>query len=248
MQPTKPGMSTQNGSRWTFLHSSLLSAGLLVCGALVIPAASAQSLNASTTLKNVHALDAQKRVIRGAQPVGKSAELKKLKITDVLIIKQQTRGEVDKELAELQAAGIRTQVIPMKWSDVEAREVCHQIVEAVQTLQKLKRQGKRVYFHCTAGEDRTGAVAGLFRMVDQGWTAKRAFEEELCARGYSDGNPGKPRPVTSAIESSLTPAFWALSKSANSETGLNPSECNRIDVTSARPALSCKKLGIQTGR
>jgi protein tyrosine/serine phosphatase len=194
----------------------------------------------ATSLKNFHAIDSKSIIFRGAQPVGRSAELKKLKITDVLIIKQQTRGEVDQEVQELTDAGIRSQVIPMKWADVEPKAVCLQMIEAVETLVALKKKGRKTYLHCTAGEDRTGSVSALFRMVDQQWSKAKAFESEMCGKGYADGNPKKPFNVVRSIEGSLTPAFFALANSIESGGGLNPSVCNRIKATER--VVTCRSV------
>lgn len=190
-------------------------------------------------IKNSHSVDPKGYLYRGSQPGNKIAELKKLKISNVLIIKQQTRGEVDDEVALLNQAGIRAQVIPMKWQKTELEPLCMQVVEAVQTLQEFKRRGKKAYFHCTAGEDRTGLVAGLFRMVDQGWSASRAFKQEMCGNGYSDGDAGKPTEVIRDIEKTLTPVFMALTQNFSTASGLNPSVCHRITMPTRVP--TCKK-------
>lgn len=184
-------------------------------------------------LQNFHSIDREQKVFRGAQPVGKAKELKALKFTDVLIIKQQTRGEVDKELAELKAVGIRSHVIPMKWADVEPHEVCNQMIEAVETLKKLKREKKKIYLHCTAGEDRTGAVAALYRMVEQGARRDDVYANEMCKKGYADGNPNKPGLVVQKIRKSITPAFFALANSIDSGSGLHPGVCERLRTEGA---------------
>ena len=220
------------------MNLRILSLGLIFV--LAGTSALAQTAKPAPNLKNFHAIDSKSIIFRGAQPVGRSAELKKLKITDVLIIKQQTRGEVDQEVQELTDAGIRSQVIPMKWADVEPKAVCLQMIEAVETLIALKKKGRKTYLHCTAGEDRTGAVSALFRMVDQQWSKAKAFETEMCSKGYADGNPNKPFNVVRSIEGSLTPAFFALANAIESGAGLNPSACNRIKATER--VVTCKSV------
>jgi protein tyrosine/serine phosphatase len=34
-----------------------------------------------------------------------------------------------------------------------------------------------IFFHCRRGADRTGAMAALFRIANQGWDAKKAYDE-----------------------------------------------------------------------
>ena len=90
-------------------------------------------------------------------------------------------------------------------------EVCEQIVEAMDILESQLAKGKTVYLHCTVGEDRTGLLAGLFRMKNHNWSAKEAFHLEMCENGYEHGNRRKPfKPVVVPIRESLTPMFWEL--------------------------------------
>jgi protein tyrosine/serine phosphatase len=194
---------------------------------------------AQTTLPNFGSVDPTGVIFRGAQPNSKTGELKKLGIQEVLIVKRQTANEVDVERERLRDLGIHADYIPMDWNHADVKLLCNQVVEAVQFLQAQKRARKKTYFHCTMGQDRTGAVAGLFRMVDQGWSASRAFKEEMCPHGYSDGAKGKPARIITEIEKSLTPIFLALSKSLTPQ-GLNASACNRVEIPAVIP--TCRKL------
>lgn len=58
---------------------------------------------------------------------------------------------------------------------------------AVQSLADPKLQP--VYVHCSHGEDRTGLVVGLYRVIHDGWTKERAFEE-MKANGFHSSLSG----------------------------------------------------------
>jgi protein-tyrosine phosphatase len=45
-----------------------------------------------------------------------------------------------------------------------------------------------VFVHCEKGEDRTGALVAIYRIVKQGWTPERAYAE-ACSLGLTDWNP-----------------------------------------------------------
>lgn len=168
------------------------------------------------SIKNTHRVaNAEGEVLRGMSPVGKTDELIRHGVTDVLIFKNEIKDEVKREIAELQENGItpdRIHVIPFRWKDLESYPTaCEQIIEGLKLLETAYRTPERsMFFHCTVGEDRTGMLAGLFRMVEQGWNARKAFEQEMCAYGYEAGDAKKPWKVVSAIRAELTPVFLVL--------------------------------------
>lgn len=164
------------------------------------------------TIGNSFQVDPDGKVFRGREPKKLVTDLKKIGITDVIIFKMDTRGEVVSEINELKNLGIRSHHIPFRWKEYPTMtEPCEQFVHALTLIQKIKAQGGKVFFHCTAGEDRTGALAGLYRMLEENLTTQEAFTQEMCPRGYSDGNPAKPFMVSSAIQKELTPLFLTLS-------------------------------------
>ena len=161
------------------------------------------------TIPNAHLMD-QKSILRGSQPASKVSELSAWGVTDVIIFKNQTGNEVDKELAALQKAGITSHHIPFRWKELESPEVaCRQVVDALKIIRDGRLQGKVTYFHCTVGEDRTGLLAGVWRRLDENLSDAHAWQDEMCAHGYADGNPGKQ--VSTAIHAELTPLYTALS-------------------------------------
>ena len=165
------------------------------------------------TIANSFQVDQNGQVFRGREPKKLISELPAIGITDVIIFKNDVKGEVVKEMAGLKALNITTHHIPFRWRDYPSMTVaCEQIVDALNIIQQVKANRGKVFFHCTAGEDRTGTLAGLYRMLEERISVKVAFEDEMCERGYSDGNKHKPALVIEAIEKELTPLFVALSR------------------------------------
>ncbi len=192
--------------------------------------------NDGLTIPNSFQVDRSGNVFRGKEPKKQITELAQLGITDVIIFKNDVRGEVVQEIAGLQQLGIKTYHIPFRWKEYPSMvEACEQTVDALNIIQVVKSKGGKVFFHCTAGEDRTGMLAGLYRMLEERLNTQTIFTTEMCPRGYSDGNPNKPLLVSSAIEKELTPLFLALS--AKIERGewrygklINKATCRNLRV------------------
>jgi protein-tyrosine phosphatase len=165
------------------------------------------------TTPNSHYVDTEGRVLRSSTPKKKQIqELKDFDIEQVIIFKKQTRKEVDREIKELKAIGYKpSQIhhIPFRWKGFESRQVaCEQTIQALKIIQKQRTKASgKVFFHCTVGEDRTGHLAGIFRMLDQGFSRDQAFQEEMCENGFGRGNPKKPWKVYGSIRKELTPLF-----------------------------------------
>lgn len=171
------------------------------------------SLNALAEIENFHALSSQ--IFRSAAPTKGSTYLKNAGFTHVLIFKNENKNEVTKEIADLQKVGIPAANIfhiPFKWKDMgPIEDSCVQVITALEYLVKVeKSRSHKILFHCTAGEDRTGALAGLYRMLYDRWSIDRAFNEEMCPHGYEAGDKGKPPMVVDAVRREITPVFLAV--------------------------------------
>lgn len=165
------------------------------------------------TIGNSFQVDKEGQVFRGKEPKKLVNELADIGITDVIIFKNEVKTEVTKEIADLKEFKIKSHHIPFRWKDLESMELaCTQVVEALNIIAKTKAKGGSVYFHCTAGEDRTGLLAGIFRMMEDNLSMAKVFKTEMCARGYSDGNSKKPVMVHESIQKELTPLFIAIAK------------------------------------
>lgn len=163
------------------------------------------------TIPNSHQVDKEGNVFRGRQPETKVDELAHIGITNVVIFKNDVKGEVVKEINELNRLGIKSHHIPFRWKQYPSmQEACEQIVQAITIIRDVKKVNGKTFLHCTAGEDRTGAVMGLYRMMTEKMSMNQVFRGEMCPRGYSDGNSHKPKAVTGAIEAELTPLFVTL--------------------------------------
>lgn len=187
------------------------------------------------SLPNLHQVDREGFVYRSMSPDKEMSTLQSLGIKNVLIFKNQTRKEVDKEILELRKLKISYLHIPFLWKDIENySQACQQIVAGIQFVKKSIEQKKKVLFHCTVGEDRTGILSGLFTMLNESKSAEQVFREEMCEKGYGKGNPFKPYKVTSAIRSDLTPLFLAIAKriteSQVSLSDINESLCHELKV------------------
>jgi len=168
---------------------------------------------AGVSIRNTHQVS--ERLLRGSEPRRKFTELAALGVTDVVIFKNQVRGEVDRAIEEFASVGVRTHHIPFRWKDLESPEIaCRQVVQALRIMRDNERAGRTTFFHCTAGEDRTGLLAGLWRVLKEGMEPRTAWTTEMCPRGYADGNPAKPRYVSDAIHAELTPLFFGLAEKA----------------------------------
>lgn len=183
----------------------------------------------------------QGTVIRGRSPDKKLHELQRLGITDILIIKNETKDEVRAEIEALKKRGFpesHIKHIPFQWKDLpDYQTSCTQMVEALTLLVEVAKNPKRkVYFHCTVGEDRTGLLAGLFRVLVSNWTPEEAFFKEMCENGYEAGNPYKPKHVVDPIRRELTPLFFKMAylidKKILNVNHMNPSVCSRDPITS----------------
>lgn len=201
---------------------------------LTLPVVFAQT---ESGIGNFHQVDREGQVFRGREPKKAVGELKDLGVTDVIIFKNDVRGEVAREKEDLKGLGIRHHHIPFLWKDLPSLpEACRQTVKALRIMKRVKRAGGKVFFHCTAGEDRTGLLAGIYRMLTDGLSKTSAFETEMCRHGYSDANPGKPAFVVSSIEKGLTPLFLEMARLV--ETGrlrqntLEYAACDGIELVS----------------
>ncbi len=178
-------------------------------------------------------------LFRGPEPRQRVALLAQAGIDEVIIFKRPTRNEVERELQALRELGIAAHLIEFRWKELESPQVaCAQVIEALALIARAQRRGKSLYFHCTVGEDRTGLLAGLWRMQHEGLGLEEAWDEELCARGYADGNPKKPATVVRAIHQELTPLFEALARKVVAGEKLNLKSCESLELRPTRRRCS----------
>jgi hypothetical protein len=165
------------------------------------------------TIPNTHYVSPG--ILRGMAPIGKMQELVDFDITDLMIFKNQTRNEVDNEYAELKGileANIKTKQFDFLWHDYPSyKKACEDTIEALRYIREVSEDSDRkMFFHCTVGEDRTGMLAGLWDMLKNKASLKKAFYYQMCQKGYGRGNPNKPVYVYSEIRNDLTPFFMYM--------------------------------------
>ena len=179
------------------------------------------------SINNTHSVGSFNKVYRGQAPLGKIEQLSDFGITDILIFKNQTKNEIDREYAEISKKGlthIQTKQIGFLWHKYPSyKESCEQIIDGLKLIRDVDQsKDRKLFFHCTVGEDRTGALSGLWRMLSQKWSMKRAFYYEMCENGYGHGNGNKPFYVYSEIRNDLTPLFIFMARKIKSgELSLN---------------------------
>ncbi|MBS2011300.1 MAG: hypothetical protein JST00_00195 [Deltaproteobacteria bacterium] len=171
-------------------------------------------------IPNAHAVGTSGLLFRGMAPRGDDdfGDLLTSGIAAVLVFKNQTGTghDVADEIATLKARGLaesRIANIPFKWKDLGSfRETCEQTVLGMKFLATNLGEGKKTFFHCTVGEDRTGLLAAAHRLATEpGLGAADAWDREMCERGYGAGNPLKPAFVKGQLAGGLTPFYRKLS-------------------------------------
>jgi hypothetical protein len=207
------------------------------------------------TIPNTHVVAGNPNLLRSMAP-GSPEEFDQLFAADVgavLVFKNATtRGhDVDEEIATLRDRGLsgsRALHVPFKWKDIGPfREPCEQTIEALAFLKKNLAAGRKTLFHCTVGEDRTGFLAAMHRLVTEKANAVEAWGAEMCEHGYGRGNPLKPAFVVGKLEDSLGPLYRKMAYlAAKGElAALDPSVCasdpeEEADFEEiAPPELSC---------
>jgi protein tyrosine/serine phosphatase len=121
---------------------------------------------------------------RGGQPTEKGFRFLKEKGVKTVI---NLRAEDDSEAAIVEKLGMRYMRIPVNeirpWSQIPPGAIA-KYFELVNNPENYP-----IFFHCRRGADRTGALAALYRMALQGWSAQKAYDEarDIGMRWYFGG-------------------------------------------------------------
>lgn len=111
-----------------------------------------------------------------------------------------------------------------------------------------KYPNRKLFFHCTVGEDRTGYLAGLWDVLTKKNNHKVAFQKQMCERGYSRGNPHKPEYVVKEIRKDLTPLFLGMLELIKEGKirleSLSSRACSSLNVVVGGPVPKCKKQKV----
>ncbi len=181
-----------------------------------------------TGIPNSHLVS--KNIIRGMAPRNEADinRLLSLGVNEFLIFKVDTNGEVQKEMDLLLQKGILKKNISQydfPWKDInDFRAICEMTIDALKKIENAEKNNRKMYFHCTVGEDRTGYLAGLYRIYSEKKSVDEIFVSELCEKGYEAGNPKKGMNVVAKIRDGLTPSFLTMAKLIQ-KNGLNKKIC-----------------------
>ncbi len=225
-----------------------------------------------STIPNTHFLDTRNGIIiRGMAPVD---ELKKIPayiqllkwgVTDILIFRSVKDDSIIQDemnaLMSLKTSSgdhfisrDRITHIPFKWKEFnDFKTPCRQTIQALNILKNISKSPKRIlFFHCTVGEDRTGLLSGLYRILSYNWTPERAFYKEMCPHGYGAANPQKKlTTVVQPIRDNITVFYEAMIELITSNkinfNNLNPKACDSLKPISfyrlkSKNLFKCKAL------
>lgn len=208
-----------------------------------------------TGIPNSHLVT--KNIVRGMAPRNAADidTLINLGITDFLIFKIDTNGDVAREINLLEEKGVSKNKIThldFPWKDVtDFRPVCEMTILALKKIEMAEKNNRKLYMHCTVGEDRTGYLAGLYKIYRGQDDVAGVFEGELCDKGYEAGNPKKGMNVVAKIRESLTPSFLTmveiLKVAKKNKVDLSKKLCGQVEFNSLSAADS-KKFKCQKSK
>lgn len=142
-----------------------------VCAAALLVSISAAQTGASyKELPNFHKVS--EKLYRGAQPLsGAAAKLAELGVKTIINL----RGEDDLsrvEQNEVETAGLRYFGVAMPGLSAPSDEQVARVMAIINNP-----DSQPVFIHCKRGSDRTGTIAAIYRIANEGWTAERAIAE-----------------------------------------------------------------------
>ncbi len=197
-------------------------------------------------IPNTHLVGTSGNLFRGMAPRNETemSQLFSADIGAVLVFKNPTGNgsDVADEMAALVAGGLaqsRVVNIPFKWKDLGGfEEPCKQTIQGLKFIKTNLAANRKTFFHCTVGEDRTGTLAALYRlMTEPDLTPDAAWDSEMCERGYGAGNPNKPSFVLGKLEEGLKPLYrklaYLIEKGALTEANLDENVCSSDPETAA---------------
>jgi protein tyrosine/serine phosphatase len=142
-----------------------------VCAVAILVSISAAQTGASyKEIPNFHKVS--DKLYRGAQPLsGAAQKLAELGVKTIINL----RGEVDftrVEQKEAQTAGLSYFSVEMPGLSAPSDDQVARVMEIINNP-----ENQPVFIHCKRGADRTGTIAAIYRISNEGWTAERAIAE-----------------------------------------------------------------------
>lgn len=156
-------------------------------------------------------------ILRGGSPRHRN-DLKSLfehGVDKILILKKENRSEVQDETRDALTVGFRAdqiQHIPLNWVGLKAfRPACLMVKDGLLALQEASRSHKKIFFHCSVGEDRTGVLSALWlKWNNPAETKMDLFKSAMCPYGYAEMNPKKIPSTVKKIHESMTRLYGAM--------------------------------------
>ncbi|MBZ5723217.1 MAG: dual specificity protein phosphatase family protein [Acidobacteriia bacterium] len=115
-------------------------------------------------------------------------QLKALNITAILSLQtdeDRRDGSIESERAAATEAGLGFCSVPVE--DFSHADLQLRLADCVAALERMLRQGKTVYVHCTAGVSRSPTVAAAYLHWCLGWELERALDHlQACRDCYPD--------------------------------------------------------------
>mgnify|MGYP001276616596 CR=1 FL=1 len=175
-------------------------------------------------LGNLHTFDKEEKRFRSASPEGNYKEIHRLGVESVIILSTHKEDKHRQEIKALKNLGISDVAhIVFPWKDAEQdQSLCE---SALATVKLLAQKQNKTLLHCTAGEDRSGLIAGLYRVLIEKQDPSMVFNKEMCERGFANANASKPKAVAEKVKNYLLPLYFYLA----SKQSLDKSVCENYD-------------------
>jgi uncharacterized protein (TIGR01244 family) len=158
-------MTLQRKSLILFSHSVVVA--LLLIQALVTYA---QAFSNTPTAGIENFGKVNDNYYRGSQPdVEQFADLKKLGIKTIIDLRKDSLGQA---ADWARAAGLNYINIPLTTKQAATAEQTEYFLKLVNDQANWP-----VFVHCKGGRHRTGEMTAIYRIANDGWTAKQAYEE-----------------------------------------------------------------------
>jgi tyrosine-protein phosphatase SIW14 len=114
-------------------------------------------------------------LFRGAQPdLSHLSDLKKLGITTIVDLRQESSGTRDREKTLAESLGMHFISIPVGGFSTPTSA---QLAEFFSAVREAPMQ--KIFVHCRFGQDRTGVFIASYRIAFDHWTPDQAMDEML---------------------------------------------------------------------